>query len=134
MSQNAAGRKNADYYLNIIQRWRENSIKGDEYENHFLKFQKEYRKYYPNVYILNSKALVIQHAVFGWLSNTRKILPNSSTSPLSSSQVLFKPKYRLDDVSRPSSVKRKEKNMIKKCEIFDNKENILTEKSVNISL
>ena len=130
MSDIAASRKETQFYINIIKRWESSPFHGQDYENHFLSLQKKYKKYYPNIYILNRKALKIQHAVFGWLSGTRKIIPTFDKSQLSSSQIIFKPKFSLNESSRPSSVQRKVK---KSSEIFDNKESKDWEKSVHIS-
>ncbi|CAI2361226.1 unnamed protein product [Moneuplotes crassus] len=125
------GRKSPEYYQAVITRWRESSMTGQQHEDSFLKLQREFRKYYPNIYILNRKALIIQHAVFGWLAGFRGVTTRLSKSQMSSSQILFKPRYKLNEVSRPSSVKRKVHSKVDSG-LFDNKENYY-ERSVHIS-
>ncbi|CAI2361614.1 unnamed protein product [Moneuplotes crassus] len=132
MSQRIPQRKAPEYYQGVLKRWEQNPMSGQQHEESFLKLQREFRKYYPNIYILNSKALLIQHAVFGWLSGLRKVTPKFSGSQLSSSQIVFKPKFKLNELSRSSSVKRKVRSKVKSGK-FDNKENLCHERSVHIS-
>lgn len=134
MSQTAKEANGQEYYQNVINRWKTGFTRGIQYEEHFLKLQKEYRKYYANVYVLNSQALKIQHAYFGLMSGTRKTTTIHNKTPKDTSKILFKAKYGLNDASRVTSSKRKLKPpMSKKSILFDDKENKEIEKSINVS-
>jgi hypothetical protein len=134
MSQTAKKTKGQEYYQNVITRWETDFTSGTEYEEHFLKLQREYRKYYANVYVLNSQALKIQHAYYGCLAGTRKIIPILKRTPMNTSKVVFKAKYGLNGSTRVPSAKRKLKPPKgKKNAPFDNKENCEIERSIHAS-
>lgn len=134
MSQTAKEAKSQEYYQNVINRWKTGFTRGIQYEQHFLKLQREYRKYYANVYVLNSQALKIQHAFFGLMAGVRKPASNYNNPPKDTSKILFKAKYGLNDASRLPSSKRKLKPpMSKRSILFDDKENKEVEKSINVS-
>lgn len=99
MDKNAAETDSTEFYQNVLRRWRESNLSGEEYEKHFLSLQKEFRKYYANIFILNHKALIIQHAYFKVKAGQREITPThimKLRQTKSSSSIHFKPKYKLD--------------------------------------
>lgn len=59
---------------NTIQRWREGTISGEEFEKHFLTLQKQLRHFVPNVFLLNRAVLKIQHMVFKSATGERKLI------------------------------------------------------------
>ena len=97
MIKDAVVGKDISFYSNAIKRWHDNITPGEEYESNILRLQKEYRKYYPNVYVLNKKALIIQHFYFNLRSKWLRGGIVRTSHPLNSSQIFFKPKYSLNN-------------------------------------
>jgi hypothetical protein len=58
----------------IWQRWAKKRYYGDEYNRALMLSSYEFRKYPLNIFTLNSKALKIQHAIFGAKADMRKII------------------------------------------------------------
>ena len=63
-----------------------------------MSMQKKFMKYYPNIFILNRKALKIQHAYYKIKAGVRKGISAKYNTPLNSSRVQFKPKYGLNEL------------------------------------
>ena len=97
MSKDAAVERDWSFFYNVIQKWHDFNVPGEKYENHILGLQKQFKKFYPNVYILNRKALIIQHFYFKYRSRDRKAATIHPYIGLNSSQVFFKPKYSLNN-------------------------------------
>lgn len=82
--------------MSVLIRWKRAGLTTEEYDTHLLGLQKQYRKFVPNVFILNKKALLIQHAYFGVKAGIRKVVKALKREG-SAAKILFRPKYGLNE-------------------------------------
>jgi len=87
---------NFDYQA-AINRWVASEYSGIDYENHIMTLQKKFMKYYANIFILNRKALKIQHAYFRSRAGIKRVVTSRGMKSRSSSSIFFRPRYGLND-------------------------------------